>query len=56
MKKEDKSPSERVDIWSKRFTRAESNQEKLFKKVSKFYDIMYAIQSTDNIAPWRAKI
>jgi hypothetical protein len=42
--------------WQDRFQKAENDQIKLFKKVSKFYDIMYAVQSTDNIAPWRAKI
>lgn len=54
--KEAKSPQERAQMWNTRFTRAESNQEVLFKKVSKYYDIMYAVQNTDNIAPWRAKI
>jgi hypothetical protein len=53
----DKSTSEkRAELWQTRFTRAENNQEALFKKVSKYYDIMYAIQNTDNVAPWRAKI
>lgn len=53
----DKStPDKRAELWQTRFTRAENNQEKLFKKVSKFYDIMYAVQNTDNVAPWRAKI
>ena len=45
-----------AEQWQERFTRAESNQQNLFQKVSKFYDIMYAVQSTTNIAPWRAKI
>lgn len=54
--KEAKTPQQRAQIWHTRFTRAEANQERLFKKVSKYYDIMYAVQNTDNIAPWRAKI
>ena len=54
--KEPKSPQERAQIWNTRFTRTESNQENLFKKISKYYDIMYAVQNTDNVAPWRAKI
>lgn len=54
--KETKSPQDRAQIWHTRFTRAESNQEQLFKKASKHYDIMYAVQNTDNVAPWRAKI
>ena len=52
----DSSSQQRTDKWSKRFTRCEQNQEPLFKKVSKFYDIMYAVQSNENVAPWRAKI
>ena len=53
----DKStPESRADLWKTRFNRAESNQEALFRKTSKFYDIMYAVQNTDNVAPWRAKI
>jgi hypothetical protein len=54
--KDNKNPQDRAELWQKRFTRCETNQEVLFKKVSKFYDIMYAVQNTDNIAPWRAKI
>jgi hypothetical protein len=50
------SPQDRASKWQKRFTRCESNQEQLFKRVSKNYDIMYAVQNTDNVAPWRAKI
>ena len=50
------TPQERATKWQKRFVKMESDQEKLFKKTSKHYDIMYAVQSTDNIAPWRAKI
>ena len=46
----------RADKWQKRFTRCETDQERLFKKASKMYDIMYAVQNTDNVAPWRAKI
>lgn len=42
--------------WHERFTRAEANQASLFEKASSHYDIMYAVQNTKNIAPWRAKI
>mgnify|MGYP000859487429 CR=1 FL=1 len=50
------SAEKRAGVWKQRFDRCESNQEVLFKKVSKFYDIMYAVQSNENVAPWRAKI
>lgn len=48
--------TKRAQKWQQRFTRCETDQEKMFKKVSNFYDIMYSVQKTDNIAPWRAKI
>lgn len=53
---EKNTPQERAAKWQKRFTRCDSNQANLFNKTSKHYDIMYSVQNTDNIAPWRAKI
>lgn len=50
------SAEKRAQIWKQRFDRCELNQERLFNKVSKYYDIMYAVQSNENVAPWRAKI
>lgn len=50
------SAEKRAQIWKQRFDRCEQNQERLFNKVSKYYDIMYAVQSNENVAPWRAKI
>lgn len=54
--KKETTDQDRAATWQKRFNRCETNQEKLFNKVSKFYDIMYAVQSNENVAPWRAKI
>lgn len=51
-----KTPGERAKTWQTRFTNCETDQTSLFKKASDNYDIMYAVQKTDNIAPWRAKI
>lgn len=42
--------------WHQRFTLAENAQQPLFDRASKFYDIMYAVQNTTNMAPWRAKV
>lgn len=42
--------------WHERFNNAEQAQFDLFERVSKYYDIMYAVQNTSNIAPWRAKV
>lgn len=54
--KKETTDQDRAQTWQTRFNRCETNQEKLFNKVSKFYDIMYAVQSNENVAPWRAKI
>ncbi len=45
-----------AEKWRERFEGCEETQRNLFDKVSKFYDILYAIQNTSNIAPWRSKI
>lgn len=50
------TPADRAKKWQTRFEKAETDQRALFKRVSKYYDIMYAVQNTDNMAPWRAKI
>lgn len=42
--------------WSERFNTMENAQQAMFTRVSKYYDIMYAVQNTSNIAPWRAKV
>lgn len=48
--------SKTAEKWKSRFESAELAQQDLFNRVSKFYDILYAIQNTSNIAPWRSKI
>lgn len=42
--------------WKERFEKSEDEQLKLFARVSKYYDIMYAVQNTSNMAPWRSKL
>jgi hypothetical protein len=54
-KSEEQSQSD-AEMWKQRFEYCEENQTKLFKRAQKYYDIMYAIMNTDNIAPWRSKV
>lgn len=42
--------------WQQRFTTCEQNQRPLFTQAAKWYDIMYAVMSTTNMAPWRSKV
>lgn len=46
----------KAQTWKARFTTAESDQQSLFTKTSKYYDMMYAVQNTADMAPWRAKV
>jgi len=43
-------------IWAKRHQTAETEQAKLFEKFKDFFDVMYAVRSYKNVAPWRSKI
>lgn len=53
----DKNPKQsEAEKWQKRFHTAENAQQPLFQKVQKFYDILYAVFNTSNIAPWRSKV
>lgn len=42
--------------WSTRHGTGLSEQDKLFGKFRDFFDVLYAVRSTKNIAPWRSKI
>lgn len=50
------SQDKTAEKWRSRFEGCEQDQQALFSRVSKYYDILYAIQNTTNIAPWRSKI
>ena len=54
-KKKDKL-GESASVWKSRYDIAVNNQQKYFERVSKWYDILYAVFNTSNIAPWRSKI
>jgi hypothetical protein len=45
-----------ADKWQRRFHISENAQQPLFRKVEKFYDILYAVFNTSSIAPWRSKV
>lgn len=42
--------------WQQRFTTLEDGHKKLFERASRHYDILYAVQNTTDMAPWRAKL
>lgn len=48
--------NKKAETWKTRFEKAELAQKRLFDRTSKYYDIMYAVQNTTDMAPWRAKV
>lgn len=42
--------------WQSRYQQAVNNQEKMFRRFSKWYDLMYAAINTKDYAPWRSKV
>lgn len=52
----DQKKQDMASKWQKRFTTCEQNQRALFTQVSKYYDVMYAVMNTTNMAPWRSKV
>lgn len=45
-----------AQVWQQRHTTATSEQTKLFEKFKDYFDILYAVKSYKNMAPWRSKI
>jgi hypothetical protein len=50
------TPENRASIWKERFENRKIKQEKMFDDAQKYYDIMYAVQNTSVIAPWKSKV
>lgn len=42
--------------WQSRYALATNNQDKMFKRFAKWYDLMYAAINTKDYAPWRSKV
>lgn len=42
--------------WQKRFENRRNKQLNLFEDAQKYYDIMYAVQNTTKVSPWRSKV
>lgn len=43
------------EVWNERYTKASSEQAKMFKRFSNWYDSLYAVVGTAS-SPWRSKI
>lgn len=48
--------SEKQDLWQSRYDVAVMNQETMFARFAKWYDLMYATVNDENVALWRSKV
>jgi hypothetical protein len=50
------TPKDRSATWQSRFKNRKNKQRRLFEEAQKHYDIMYAVQNTTKISPWKSKV
>lgn len=43
-------------VWKQRFENRQQKMRRLFEDAQKYYDIMYAVQNTSKISPWKSKV
>jgi hypothetical protein len=51
-----KTQENRSAIWKERFENRKQKLNPMFEAAQKYYDIMYAVQSTTKISPWKSKV
>lgn len=54
-KKDDKSYTS-ASTWKERLEGRRLKQQPMFEDAKKYYDIMYAVQNTSKISPWKSKV
>jgi len=46
----------KASIWQQRFESRKQKLAQMFEDTQKYYDIMYAVQNTTKISPWKSKV
>ncbi|MCB1711293.1 MAG: hypothetical protein KDH96_02070 [Candidatus Riesia sp.] len=46
----------KASTWQSRFDNRKRKMQKIFEDAQKYYDIMYAVQNTGKISPWKSKV
>ncbi len=46
----------RASVWHQRYENRKERLKKAFDDAQKYYDIMYAVQNTTKISPWKSKV
>ena len=55
-KKKDDKKYTSASVWQQRFENRKIKQRRIFEDAQKYYDIMYAVQNTQKISPWKSKV
>lgn len=55
-KKQEEKKYTTASVWKQRFENRENKLKPLFDDAKKYYDIMYAVQNTTKISPWKSKV
>lgn len=48
--------TKKASIWQQRFENRKLKLNQMFEDAQKYYDIMYAVQNTTKISPWKSKV
>ncbi|CAB4183262.1 hypothetical protein UFOVP1439_10 [uncultured Caudovirales phage] len=51
-----KTQSKSASVWQERYENRKNKMQRLFEDAQKYYDIMYAVQNTSKISPWKSKV
>jgi len=51
-----KKEQKKASVWQQRFENRKSKLKKMHEDAQKYYDIMYAVQNTTKISPWKSKV
>lgn len=51
-----RADQKQASLWKERFDNREQKLRQMFDDTQKYYDIMYAVQNTSKISPWKSKV
>ena len=51
-----KKQEKKASVWKQRFENRQQKLLKMHEDAQKYYDIMYAVQNTTKISPWKSKV
>lgn len=51
-----KKQEKKASVWKQRFENRQQKLQKMHEDAQKYYDIMYAVQNTTKISPWKSKV